>query len=357
MKSLFFSLIIVAFVATSCSRQLDKDPFTVVGVTDGNTLLLDNGYKVVLLGIAPTEQCQKEIFKICNEKDVWFIFDKKTDPLDYDGANLKFYAYVITDNPIDGPCVNSILLEDGISKLNITPLLNDSLASYKMKAKGVYGEDQNIEPVPVSPNPDPEDEGAIIPSNYQNSSYDGDWSDTPSVFNYACDYRNDCTRNFATSIAGKAEGPFSEKGINQVCEIFKYLYNKWKYVNDPKGADYYAKASESIAVSHFTGDCDDFAILMASCVMAIGGEARITFSFKPDGGHAFTEVDISQFDFDEVLSTVADYFPNVTSLNTRDSRKWLNLDWSASHPGGNYYDGSRNEFYEYDFSRNRWERH
>ena len=68
MKSLFFSLIIVAFVATSCSRQLDKDPFTVVGVTDGNTLLLDNGYKVVLLGIAQRNNAKKKYLKFVMKK-------------------------------------------------------------------------------------------------------------------------------------------------------------------------------------------------------------------------------------------------------------------------------------------------
>ena len=51
--------------------------------------------------------------------------------------------------------------------------------------------------------------------------------------------------------------------------MITYFLN-WVYVNDPAGTDYYAKASESLRL--LRGDCDDYAILMASLIESIGGD-------------------------------------------------------------------------------------
>ncbi len=75
--------------------------------------------------------------------------------------------------------------------------------------------------------------------------------------------------------------------INQICSIYSYLKNGdyppikgWIYVNDPRGSDYFNYANESVSIGDRSdctgaGDCDDFAILMASLVESIGGTTRI----------------------------------------------------------------------------------
>ena len=340
-------IIPVMLCLSGCSRDPRSDSFTVRGIEDGNTLRLENGHRAVLLGIAPTQESSDALQSYVN-KDVWFVFDSSADADDFNGLNQKFYAYVFDRNPkLGGLSINAVLLRDGISPLNASPLLVDSLELYQEFAQNIDGENRiskPIDPVPI-PNNREEDRGIAF-SGYVYEPYEGDWSDTPAVFDWACDFRSPCTRDFAASIAKRSPGPFN---VGQICEIYGYLREKWSYVNDPKGEDYYARASESIASNaRFTGDCDDFAILMASCMMAVGGKARITFSFKPDNGHAFAEVDISSFDYNEVESTISSYFSGVQSLNTKENRKWLNLDWSASHPGGDYYAGTRTEIYEFD---------
>ena len=75
----------------------------------------------------------------------------------------------------------------------------------------------------------------------------------------SCDYNVPKTKGFANKLAGKASLSDGTFNIEQLCEIFDYCYSKWRYVNDPKGSEYLAKASETIA-SSLTGDCDDFAI-------------------------------------------------------------------------------------------------
>ena len=120
-------------------------------------------------------------------------------------------------------------------------------------------------------------------------------------------------------------------------------------MNDPNGHEYVARASETIAAS-LTGDCDDFSVLMASCLLAVGANVCVNTGDNPSGGHAFTEVDISEFNTSDVLEQIRNYFSeyDISSLCIRQdgNRKWLNLDWQAAYPGGKYYDcSSRRDSY------------
>lgn len=204
----------------------------------------------------------------------------------------------------------------------------------------------------------------------------------------ACDYLDPLVRNTAVAIAGKQPGTFN---FMQICEIFDSCMNSWHYVNDPKNLDYYAKASESIQ-NGFNGDCDDFAILVYSMILSVGGDARINFAYGDNGGHAFTEVNISNFDEKKVLLYLNERYNNISipdslcadsilndsallrsfvlndSINENsdtilvcknpiskiwfrddeDGNKWLNLDWQdkTKHPGGKYFKWERgNIFY------------
>lgn len=158
----------------------------------------------------------------------------------------------------------------------------------------------------------------------------------------ACDYRNNVVRSKAAQIASQSAGNFN---IGQVCDIFDYCYNNWKYVNDPndRGSDYYQKASNTIK-NGLTGDCDDFAILMASMLLSVGGDVRVNGAYTESSGHAFTEINLGKTDikiFADYIRARYDFTSSVWYRKDSEGNGWLNLDWWAKHPGGEYYEGKR----------------
>ena len=153
----------------------------------------------------------------------------------------------------------------------------------------------------------------------------------------ACNYSNSTVRNNAVSIAGQSPGSYN---LGQICDIFDHCYNGWKYVNDPKGNEIYESASNTIS-NGLNGDCDDFAVLVCSMVLSIGGEARINFAYGQNGGHAFTEVNIGKTEIEEYISKrYKSVYDNsgIWSRTDKQGNNWLNLDWLAKHPGGKYFD-------------------
>lgn len=153
----------------------------------------------------------------------------------------------------------------------------------------------------------------------------------------ACDYKNNVVRSKAAIIASQTKGNFN---IGQVCDIFDYCYDNWKYVNDPNG-ELYQKASNTIR-NGLTGDCDDFAVLMASMLLSVGGDVRVNFAYAESGGHAFAELNVGKTN----IKAYADYIRarykftgNIWYRQDEEGNAWLNLDWWAKHPGGEYYKG------------------
>jgi hypothetical protein len=160
----------------------------------------------------------------------------------------------------------------------------------------------------------------------------------------ALDARHPTTRNTAVQIASTEEGPFS---IEQVAKLWSHVRGRWHYVNDPRGQEYFARASESI-VNGYAGDCDDFAIVLGATIEAIGGEARVVMMDGPGGGHAYAEACLTLTPND-VRDRLVRYYrgrndPNLgrQSFRTMHYRQsegcpvWLNLDWNAGFPGGPY---------------------
>ena len=151
------------------------------------------------------------------------------------------------------------------------------------------------------------------------------------------DYNDATVRNRAVQLAGQSPGNFN---IGQISNIFDFALKSWNYVNDPKGNDYFANASETLK-NGLNGDCDDFAILVCAMILAIGGEARIVFAYGKEGGHAFAEVMIDQSN----ISGTVDYLRKrykitgpVWHRTDKQGNNWLNLDWFDPYPGGRYYD-------------------
>lgn len=164
----------------------------------------------------------------------------------------------------------------------------------------------------------------------------------------AIDPSHPVTRNAAVRVAAEDEGPFR---IEQVARIWSHVRAHWRYVNDPRGDEFFSSASDTLENTiegDYAGDCDDFAIVLASMIESIGGEARIVMLDGDQGGHAYTEVCV-QAEPEEVARRLAVHYQRnwdrylgrerLSNIHFRSSETcpvWLNLDWNARVPGGPY---------------------
>lgn len=157
------------------------------------------------------------------------------------------------------------------------------------------------------------------------------------------DYTNPTTRDFAVKIIPQSHsGKYS---ISQICDEWEYIYKRWTYVNDPNGFNYWSPASRTTNIG-LKGDCDDFATLTASSIKSIGGSSRIVV--VPH--HAYPEVFIgdSKEDVQGMINYVTKRYNCKTAYYHHETdskgvtRYWMNLDWSAKHPGGPFHDDEGN---------------
>ncbi len=154
---------------------------------------------------------------------------------------------------------------------------------------------------------------------------------------------NPIVRDFAVKIASAAPGPWDDPqgskvpnaaGAKQLVLIHGAISSNWKYVSDPavSWTDYTSPASRTIALG-LAGDCDDYATVMASCIIAVGGRARIIHGFRGNQGHAWAEVWLGRgSSADRLLQTVASYSGRsaaslAVSRDTGTDDRWLVLDW------------------------------
>lgn len=139
------------------------------------------------------------------------------------------------------------------------------------------------------------------------------------------------TANF--SEVAKANKEFT---LIQSFSVFKEINSRWKYVSDVKGGEYFAPPAESIEL--MAGDCDDHALLMASCIKAIGGVVRLVRT----EGHVYPELlvgDEAQLEragylIRKVLFTKEVGDAPLYHHTDADGRHWLNLDYTRPYPGG-----------------------
>lgn len=345
-RTVIIVLFILGLIFFLILIQKDSD-YVVTKVTDGNTLVLESGTIVRLIGVSSTNE-SKEYLDNFIGKPVNLRSDRSAhfDPRSISSGDLV-YAYVFGGEN-SSVHLNAQLLRDGKSELMEETYLNDSLEAFRKYAE-LGRSNRQIDPTPTPVEPIVyKDDDIILPDppspekkkERRHSAWYTDGNMNLDMLDEACDYTCPYTKQFANSLAGRSQGPFN---AGQICEIFDYCYNNWKYVNDPKGCEYLAMASESIE-GNLCGDCDDFAILMAACILAIGGDACVNTGQGPEGGHAFTEVDISRIGETQMLNSIQSHFAqyNVQSLNTRQDgpHLWLNLDWQAAYPGGRYFNSA-----------------
>ncbi len=172
-------------------------------------------------------------------------------------------------------------------------------------------------------------------------------SDIKAEINSKIDVDNPITRKKAVTIAADCPGDHT---IDQICSIYEYVKDGWHYVPDPRGIDYFFAASESLEIGEEAdcagaGDCDDFAILMATLIESIGGTTRIVLADNVSGAHAYTEVYLGRIDgADQKVEDIVDWLKEhyatkniFVHINSENKDVWLNLDWSADNPGGPFY--------------------
>jgi hypothetical protein len=173
-----------------------------------------------------------------------------------------------------------------------------------------------------------------------------DKSDAARKVQDAVNYQHSSVRNFAVAASTKyfSETPelYQQYGdVVRYFSVFKTVNERWKYVHDPEGEEYFAKANESL--QHFSGDCDDYSALMCAAIKAVGGQARMVTV----EGHIFPEVNIgSKNNFDRnSLLIMKRLFPQeyigskgIFGHTDENGNVWLNFDYTARHPGGPFMD-------------------
>lgn len=156
----------------------------------------------------------------------------------------------------------------------------------------------------------------------------------------AIDFQNPKVRNYAVTATAEnfrdVKGYHEYRNIIQCFAVFKKIKENWNYVDDPKGREYIAAASET--VQHLSGDCDDHAVFMAACIRAVGGTPRLIHT----GGHIYPEMlignkkDLEAINYliKEVLFKSESKGKEIHYHIDERGQIWLNLDYTARYPGG-----------------------
>ena len=165
--------------------------------------------------------------------------------------------------------------------------------------------------------------------------------------NRAVDIGNQSVRDKGLELVGNRSG---SRRIDQICSIYEYMADNWGYVDDWRGRELFQYSNYTLnegknAGKSGKGDCDDFAILMASLIESIGGTSRIVFAYGATGGHAYCEVYLGKEgdkNLERMLSWLKkEYRTDKIEVHSDPETDdvWLNMDWwkdsgGAKHPGG-----------------------
>lgn len=153
--------------------------------------------------------------------------------------------------------------------------------------------------------------------------------------------KDSVTRNFAVKHAVEYFDEYHKKYGPKVryLSLFKYINSQFKYVADPNRDEYFASPRETIQ-NGMAGDCDDHTILMISAMKAIGAKCRMVLTEN----HVYPELYCgNKKDFAQMQEAITRLFAteNFTGLYYREEsgdQFWINLDYTARHPGGPYVD-------------------
>lgn len=167
--------------------------------------------------------------------------------------------------------------------------------------------------------------------------------DRKNAFIDAINYREPEVRNFALKAVRK-HFLYYQKEIHdyrqfiQAVAIYQEVKPKWNYVNDPNNEEYIAKSSESI--QHFSGDCDDYSVVMSACLKAIGCRVKLVRT----KGHIFPALYIgnhtdrinTEFILKKYLYPQIDVGKRIYYFKDSNGEIWINMDYTDIHPGGRF---------------------
>lgn len=115
----------------------------------------------------------------------------------------------------------------------------------------------------------------------------------------------------------------TEHPIHQILLMKEHIKKNWHYIFDPNtGSDTWRSAEATLSLKYkgkYTGDCDDYAILLASLARQIGLTSRVVGGFNGKSGHAFAEF-LVDYETANDLSRITD---NRNDFNGY----WISLDW------------------------------
>ncbi|WP_246269378.1 transglutaminase-like domain-containing protein [Chitinophaga oryzae] len=151
-------------------------------------------------------------------------------------------------------------------------------------------------------------------------------------------YQDSVVRNFSVkhSLDYYDEYFYKFGKITRFLSLFRYINGNFKYVLDSRRDEYFATPQETI-LNGLGGDCDDHSILMTSCLQSIGARCRIVLI----KGHAYPELYCGdKEDFEIMKQAIITLFPKpvIKELYYHELKGeyWINLDYTARHPGGPY---------------------
>lgn len=174
---------------------------------------------------------------------------------------------------------------------------------------------------------------SIDPHLFENSS-----DKTARLLKAKVNYKDSVVRNFSVQHSLESFDEYQSKYgmFTRYLSLFQYINSHFKYVPDAQRDDYFATPRETI-LNGLGGDCDDHSILMASCLMSIGARCRLVIV----QGHMYPELYVGDEKKYTVLEqAIVQLFPKERIdriyYHEHNGEYWINLDYTASHPGGPY---------------------
>ncbi len=168
--------------------------------------------------------------------------------------------------------------------------------------------------------------------------FDGPLTKTIKVLQSKVDSKDSVVRNFAVRHSLDFFDEYHTKygPIVRHLSLFKYINTNFKYVSDSERDEYFATGRETID-NGLGGDCDDHTILMVSTLKSIGAHCRMVLS----EGHLYPELyagDKKSFDRlqQAIIYLFSDRQIDNIYYHEQNGQYWINLDYTAKHPGGPY---------------------
>jgi hypothetical protein len=247
----------------------------------------------------------------------------------------------MTSGCIDTGSLNEGQVTDELNRLlPAGPFREEAPETQEINVTGRSESDKSIlsTGIPEVPTYPKENSSAVYPAEYRRLSLN---------FQRAIGSGEERIKKEIFNITGKDSG----YNIEDACAVYNHVNRNWQYRYD-KNAEFFFGASQTID-SGYTGDCDDYSIVMSALLKNMGFNTRVVTTYNESYGHAFPELYIGD-DMDTaygIMDYVAEQYPSAENVwyskrvldDGQTTQYWLNFDWSGSngymHPGGEYFHG------------------